>query len=390
MLSFNQAQILIKAHAPRLKIKTVLTKDAHGYLAANIYAPIDLPPFTNSAVDGFALNTADFIAGQSIPIVQSLRATAQERYELKAGSCAYIMTGAPLPGNADCVIMKEHAQIFADSVFFDLTSIKAHSYVRTQGEDVRRGSLVAVAGSKLSPQLIGALLGLGIAEVPVFAPRIRIICTGDELIQAPQKLEYGQVYFLVGAMLKAQCLALGFNDVELCQIGDHQVKIEKAINNYLDADILLITGGMSRGDYDLVPKALKSCGAEQIFHYGAWRPGKPLYFGRLRQTIIFGLPGNPVACFVGFRVFVQSMLGEAINNEQLMSTKTAYLRQDFTKIKDISLFARAKLDDSYNLTCLPGQGSHEIVSLSQANALCLFEPDQTLVKAGELVKYYPI
>src|SRR5690606_18259613 len=139
----------------------------------------------------------------------------------------------------------------------------------------------AKKSSRLNPQLMGALLGAGLAEASVYKnPRVKIICTGDELVVPPTPLKFGEVYFLVGQLLKAQCANLGLSHVDISLVGDDQTAIEQAISHSLDADVLLLTGGMSAGERDLVRPALQQCGVQEIFYQGAFRPGKPLFFGR--------------------------------------------------------------------------------------------------------------
>lgn len=390
MRSFADAIALIKAHALVPEHVNLATNKALGfYLAQDIFAGLDLPPFDNAAVDGYAVCVEHIRPHQSSPVGHTIRALGQAPYFLEAQHCAKIMTGAPIPNNADAVIMKEDAHIQESFVSFSRVPF-AGAHIRKRGEDVKKGQLVASRGQLINAQLIGALLALGIAEVRVYKkPRVIIICTGDELIEPPQKLKHGEVYFLVGAMLKAQAQALGIEDVQVIRVGDSEDLISSNLKQACDADLVLITGGMSKGDYDFVRPALARIGVLEIFYQGSWRPGKPLYFGRLNNTCFFGLPGNPVACFVGFRIFVQAWLGALFNSRDYEELRSATLINEFTKPRDFTFFARAQVQDQ-KIKILSGQGSHEIFSLSQANALCYLPAGVSELKSGSLVEYWGI
>jgi molybdopterin molybdotransferase len=389
MIAFSDAMQLIKNHALLPVAERVKTAQAlNRHLFADIFAPIALPPFDNSAVDGFALRAADVEIGKALALERSIRAVSQNQHHLTHKSCAKIMTGAPLPLGADAVVMKEDANDYGDHVIF-LAKPAASSHIRLRGEDINCGEKVAKKGQKISPQVIGCLLALGIDEIDVIKnPSVKIICTGDELVMPPKSLDFGQVYFMVGSMLKAQCQELGIYDVSVELVADDQHKISKAIKDAQGADLILISGGMSKGEHDFVRPALSSCGIEEIFCEGAWRPGKPLFFGRKDKSRVFGLPGNPVASFVCFRVFVQQVLS-LLNNNYYMERKKACLLTNFTKKTDFTIFARANVINS-NISILDGQGSHQIYSLSQANALCILEGNKPDFKSGDYIYYYPI
>ena len=391
MISFIEALDHIKANTSALDVIHIKTSKALGsYLACDIYAPLDLPPFDNSAVDGFAVCVEHIRPNQSNSVENTIRALGQDIYGLKAQSCAKIMTGAPVPMNADAVIMKEDAHYEDSRVSFTRMPVVG-AHIRKRGEDVKKGQLVASRGKRLNPQLIGALLGLGLDEVSVFKkPRVIIICTGDELVEAPQELKHGEVYFLVGAMLKSLAQALGLEDVQVMRVGDSEDLITHNLRQACDADLVLITGGMSKGEYDFVRPALANIGVSEIFYQGYWRPGKPLYFGRLNNTCFFGLPGNPVACFVGFRVFVQAWLGALFKTDDFGELRSAELINEFTKHRDFAFFARAQVNRSSKLKIIAGQGSHEIFSLSQSNALCYLPAGVSRFSAGSLVEYWEI
>src|SRR5579871_4184669 len=250
MIGYEQALELLDANA--LVLSAIKVSCAHALnmvLAEDLVAPIDLPIFDNAAVDGYAVRATAVVPGLAMPLLPGIRAITQKKPILKEGMAAKIMTGAPMPLYADAVVMKERAQDGLSHVTFS-TQISARENVRFLGEDLKRGHVAAEKGTRISPQLIGLFYGLGLDQVTVYKPpKIAIISTGDELVMVPTSLSFGQVYYLTGPMLKAQCHLLGIDDVELALVADQEHAIIDALKQSMTADIVLLTGGMSKGDY---------------------------------------------------------------------------------------------------------------------------------------------
>jgi molybdopterin molybdotransferase len=389
MIDFHDAMQLIRNEQIILEPANLpLVNALKKRLAKNIFASIDLPPFDNSAVDGYAIDSRK--CAYKMPTTLPILAKGQALLALGDKMAAPIMTGAPLPLYADAVIMKE--EVTKDQGHIHLRRLVSNNEnVRRRGEDIRKGQLVFQEGAKITPQLIGVLAALGFSEIPVFrSPKIAIIATGDELVKAGQALELGEVYYMIGAMLQAQCRLLGIDDV-LDQIVIDDIRaIEQAINDAADADVILVSGGMSLGDKDLVPKVLKGIGVKEIFYQGAWRPGKPLFFGCKNKTYFFGLPGNPVAAFVCFQIFVRALLFLSMKVQDIMPVKTAVLLKPFLKAPGMTFFPRGQVNKDNELTLVLQQGSHQIYSLSLSNALAVIDREKGLVKAGELINYFPL
>lgn len=391
MISFNEALKLIFEHPLSLGQQELSLEHAlGGVLADELKSLSDNPPFDNSAVDGFAVRVSDIVLSRPLEIKKEILAQKQEPWTLPPQSCARIMTGAPVPDGADAVIMKEMSEIIGDKAQFSINpNLKDH--IRFRGEDLTRGEVIAKRGTIITPQIIGLALGLGIHKASVIKkPRIRIIATGDELILAPKPLSFGEAYYFVGPMIKAQCMAMGFNDVLISHVGDDENDIEYAIKEALEGDLVLITGGMSKGSRDFVRPSLKKVGVKEIFFEGYWRPGKPLYFGRLGETRIFGLPGNPVAAFMCFRIFVQHLLSISTDTKKWRQYQWATITHDTKKKAEFDMFCRAVVNERNELTLLDNQGSHQMGALRTANALCHLESPHAIVKAFEPVKYYAI
>lgn len=384
MISYPQALSLIHDHPLNLHKEVRPCLDALGQrLAADIVAPINLPPFATSAVDGFALG--DGSLSDALMIQGEVKAGSQESIAIKYGHAVRIMTGAPLPHGTHAVVMKEHVREERGLLRLNTTP-QRHDNIRWQGEDIEQGERVAQQGDVVTPSLIGALHALGIKNIEVYKPpALSIVSTGDELVDAGQDLKPGQVYYLMGPMLKAQASMMGITDTTYTRVQDRLDDIRGAIKNALEKDVVLITGGMSKGEYDLVRPALYDLGVEEIFYEGLWRPGKPLWFGKLGDKKIFGLPGNPVAACVCFHVFVRPLLVGI-----KATLQRGVMKEDYQKKQGFTFFARAFVDESHEVSIVKGQGSHQIVSLSRANALAVIPEDISLIRAGELVWYYSL
>lgn len=385
MISYGEALSLIQEHPLKRHREIRSCLDALGQvLAVDIPAPIDLPPFATSAVDGFAIGDGGL--SNTLVIQGEAKAGSQDLMTIKDGHAVRIMTGAPLPYGTHAVVMKEQAHVDGGLLRLHITPQK-HDHIRWQGEDIQKGELLAQRDCVVTPSLMGALYALGIKNIEVYKPpTLSIVSTGDELLDAGEDLKPGQVYYLMGPMLKAQASMLGITNITYTRVKDCLDDIRKAINNALDAaDIVLITGGMSKGEYDLVRPALFELGVEEIFYEGLWRPGKPLWFGKYGEKRIFGLPGNPVAAFVCFHVFVRPLL---------LSTKTTLqrgmMKEDFHKKAGFTFFVRVLVDENHDVSIVKGQGSHQIVSLSRANALAVIPEDVSIIRAGKPVWYYTL
>jgi molybdopterin molybdotransferase len=389
MISFDEACKCIAREVTEAKSYEIPLAESFGkVLARDVIAPLDLPPFDNSAVDGFAIMSCALQHEKHLALGAVVRAQGQREVRHDPLTAMKIMTGAPMPLGADTVAMIEDVVQERDRVIFTKSHAPKEN-IRFRGEDIRAGDVCARAGKRIDAQTIALCAGLGLTAVPVFlSPEIKLIATGDELVRPGRDLQFGQVYFLMDAMLSAQCARIGISDIDCALVADDASAIAHALDQAFDADIVLMTGGMSKGDYDCARIALKDRGVREIFYQGAWRPGKPLYFGRRGSTLVFGLPGNPVAAFVMFRTFVEHAIGLAMKAGEGASLRTAIARNDMSKKPGLTFFARAKVSDDNGLQFLPGQGSHQLFSLSEANALAVLPEGKAIVKAGEVVHYY--
>ncbi|EMR03669.1 molybdopterin molybdotransferase MoeA [Cesiribacter andamanensis] len=342
MISVAEAKHLLLANTPPPQPVQLSLAEAGGYvLAEALYSPIDMPPFAQSAMDGYALNFGQLEADAVLRVRHSVQAGAAELPRLAAGEAIRIFTGAPVPPGADTVVMQEKVELVEGGIRLLDPELKAGANVRSPASQTQKGALAAPAGTRLNPGSIGFLAGLGLSEASVFAaPATGLLITGKELVAPGTPLQMGQVYESNSASLRAVLAEGGITPVLLRQVEDEAEATYAAIQEGLaGCRLLLITGGISVGDYDFVYAALQQAGVETLFYKVKQRPGKPLYCGRKGDTLVFGLPGNPasvLSCFYQYVVpAIRQMKGLAAEATPPFF-KT--LREDFTKSGDLPSF----------------------------------------------------
>lgn len=364
-------------------------------LAETVVSAIDVPPFTNSAMDGYAVRSADCTGGDCrLAVIGNCFAGAPFDGEVGPGQCVRIMTGAMLPAGADAVIMQERVERDADHIRFSVTP-GAGENVRYAGEDTRRGDAMLAAGTRLGAAEIGLLASVGVSEVRVRRPlRVAFFSTGDELTGLGAPLAPGQIYDSNRYTLFALCTRAGLDCHDLGVIPDDRDAVRAAFKQAGDmADLVLTSGGVSVGEADYITDTLRELG-EVNFWRMAMKPGKPLAFGRIQQAYFFGLPGNPVSVMVTFYQFVlpaiRKMNGEAQREPLLISARAT---EPFRKAPGRMEFQRGVLsrndEGGWTVSSTGGQGSHQLSSMSKANCFILLAADSSGADAGDTVTVQP-
>ncbi len=364
------------------------------YLARDVLADRDFPPFNRSTRDGYALRSPD--AGSAPALLDCLgEARAGEHFtgEVGPGQCVRIMTGAPLPSGADAVVMVEYA--LAEGTRVEVTRrVAAWENVVRQGSEAPAGSVILRRGRPLGAAEIGLLASVGQASVEAARrPRVAILTTGDEVVPVGHQPSWFQVRNSNGPILAALVASASAHPCELPAAPDDEKVLRRLIEQGLEADVLLVSGGVSVGDYDFVSGVLGGLGAEVFFRGVAIRPGKPLMFGRVRGKLFFGLPGNPVSTFVTFELFVRPALarlqGAALDGPLFLRAR---LGTSVHQKPDLTVFVPARVefqasDPVVNPT--PWQGSGDLVGLAAANCFLVVHPGEAVLAAGECVDVLP-
>ncbi|MDW1519141.1 bifunctional molybdopterin-guanine dinucleotide biosynthesis adaptor protein MobB/molybdopterin molybdotransferase MoeA [Vibrio sp. Vb5032] len=378
------------------QIEACKIEDAYGrVLADHVVSPVNVPQYTNSAMDGYAIR-GDDVERESYQVVAEVMAGHAYDQPLEVGQAVKIMTGAPTPLNGDTVVMREQATQEGDKVTFNGANIKAGQNVRQAGEDLAIGSDVFTAGTRLASPEIGMIASLGFGEANVFRRlKVAVFSTGDE-VQAPgteQKANsiYDSNRFTIMGMLeKLGCEILDFGILE----DNKQLMIEALENASAQADVVMTSGGVSVGDADYIKLALDKLGQIDFWRINM-RPGRPLAFGQINNKPFFGLPGNPVAVMVSFINFVEPALRKMQGEQGWKPLKVnAIATENLRSRQGRTEFSRGvyELDETGRLTVRTTgkQGSGILRSMSEANCLIEISPAIDTVKAGESVTIIPL
>ena len=374
MISIQQALALVSSNLiERKTIDTPISEGVGRTLAQAVYAPLSLPPFDNSAMDGYA------VCGvfEKYDLVGEIQAGDTSRYVLETGKAFRIFTGAKVPENVTAVIMQEKVKVEGKSIVLD-NSIKEGANVRRSGEEIKEGDLVFDAGFKLNPASIGLLSSLGVAEVKTYdLPKVSILVTGDELVEVGNKLKEGQIYESNGVTLKTALLQMNIVPVNVRRAKDNLADTQETIKQLLDgSDIVLISGGISVGEYDFVKKALQQNGVEEVFYKVNQKPGKPLFFGKKGRKRVFALPGNPASALTCFYVYVRPLLLHAMGIEDAFELEKGWLCHDW-EVKGIRPVIYRAIKRGHKFEILDKQSSSMLHSFARGNMLALLEPGLT-------------
>ena len=316
MIDYGEAVREIAARSKPLPGEAVPLGKALGRtLARDICARGNVPPFSKATMDGYAVRAVDTSPGVELEVTEDLPAGRVSRSRLEPGQAARIMTGAPLPEGADAVVMVEETERAGARVKV-LEAVRRGENVGQVGEDVRKGDLVLEKGIILGPAEIGMLAALGHATVWVTRPpRVAVISTGDEIVEPGGKAEPGQIRNSNGPALQAASLQAGAAAAYLGIARDRRSSLERKIGKAKKADILVLSGGVSVGDYDLVKDELRDAGVRPVFWQVRIKPGKPVFFGTRGRLLVFGLPGNPTSAIVTFHLFVRPAIDRMLGRK---------------------------------------------------------------------------
>ncbi|MCX5976219.1 MAG: molybdopterin molybdotransferase MoeA [Coprothermobacterota bacterium] len=397
MITPREAQTLILRAVKQLPPRLLPLAECLGLvLAEEVAADENIPPFTNSAMDGFALAAADSMAaGQERPcrlrVIVDLPAGSSWSGSLETGQAARIMTGAPLPQGADCVAPVEDATVEGETVSLR-QSLRPGKNVRQVGEDLIRGVVALPAKTVLRPAEIGLLAALGRTQAWVYPPaRVAILTTGDELVDAGERPGPGQIRDANGPALIAQVQAIGALPLPNLRLPDRRDAVRSALAESVEkADLVISSGGVSVGDYDFVKEVLEELGAERLFWGVAQKPGKPLAFWQVRGKPVFGLPGNPVSSLLCMEEYVRPALRYMMGHGLLFRPeREGRLAEDYAKGRDGRLnFLRVTIEEregSLWVTPTGPQGSGLLTSLSRAKALALLPAETERFPKGSRV-----
>jgi molybdopterin molybdotransferase len=377
----------VRAARPAPAVEEVALPDAAGrVLAEDVAADRDTPALARSVRDGYAVRAAD-LPGE-LQVIGEVRAGGIFAGIAGPGQAVEIMTGAPIPAGADAVVMVEYASRAGDRVRIDRQA-EPRQFINAQGCEAAAGELVLRAGARLDYSGVAALAAFGRENVKVFRkPRAAILATGDEIVEAGQTPEAFQIRNSNSWSLAAQVARAGGQPMVLPVARDNEPDTRELVERGLAADVLLLSGGVSAGKYDVVERVLAGLGAEFYFDRVLIQPGQPVVFGRARGRFFFGLPGNPASSMVTFEIFARAAL-ELLGGQEEVALHMPYARltREFRHRAGIQRFLPARLSaDGGEVTPVEWSGSGDIPALTRANAYLVADADRPEYPRGEPIR----
>jgi molybdopterin molybdotransferase len=388
MISVEQAINLLNNNIPKSKKNQLSLLDAQNHiLADDVVSTINMPPFRQSAMDGFALNIHDSLVYN---LIGEIKAGDSHKMELKPGEAIKIFTGAAVPDSANAVIQVEKTSLNGNRLELNET-INLNTNIRPIGEQIKTNEVALIKGTKLNATSIGFLAGLGITTVTVYKkPSIGILVTGNELVKPGNNLEYGKIYESNSIMLQAALIDSGVKKSTIYEVNDDFLNTKNSIKKALNEnDILLISGGISVGDYDFVKGALNELQVETLFYKVNQKPGKPLLAGKFEDKLVFALPGNPAASLTCYYIYVKPILKKITGESENSSTIKKEITHNFIVNNTRSQFLKANFSDN-NVSVLSHQQSSMLNTFALSNCLIHLPEGNYELKKGSKVDIYHI
>jgi molybdopterin molybdotransferase len=407
MIDVKDALKAVLEHTPLLPSETILLHKAlHSVLAETITARDDIPLFDSSAMDGYGVKVNDIESASdkrpvALKIVGIVRAGQVYEKPMEHGTAVKIFTGAMVPEGVEAVLIKENASEI-DGKVLAKSPVKTGENIRRRGEEFLRGDEALSPGVLITPPVIGLLAGLGYAKVRVHRkPKVAVVITGDELIDPEKPLKEGKIRDVNSFTLQAALEELGVEMASLKRTSDNPEKLLETVHQSLQsADVLIISGGVSVGDFDFVREVSERAGIEKVFWKVAVKPGKPIFFGtkgaknngqlRLTENLVFGLPGNPASVLVTFYLFVRPALLRMMGRKETQLTSLpALMESNVQKKNGRAEYLRGKLQSQNGSVCVGFHGeqhSHMLSSFANADCLAVFPKEQMCITKGEKVQ----
>ena len=390
MISTAEAKAIISKNTNALEPVSLLLFEAAGkMLSEDIFAQMDIPAFPQSSMDGYAFSFDAWKQGKPLIIEGESAAGNNQQLTLPTGKAARIFTGAPVPDGADTVIMQEKVKIKDNQLLIEDAELQKENSVRSAGSEIKKGALALPAGTLLSPAAIGFLASIGIATAKVIPdPTIIIIVTGNELQQPGEPLQYGQVYESNSIMLGTALKQVHMTGSKILHAEDKLPLLTSVLKTALEqADLVLLTGGISAGDYDFVLPAAGACDVRTLFHKIKQRPGKPLFFGKKGNKLVFGLPGNPSSVLTCFYEYVLPALSHLTGRSLGLKTIKAALSKPYKKSAALTVFLKAFYDGE-RVTVLDAQESYRLSSFATSNCLLVMEENAGECAEGAITEIH--
>lgn len=391
MISVGEAKDLILQNIQTLGEETISLSEATGrILARSVLAKNDVPSFDNSAMDGFAIRYEAHLAFYSIKY--QYQAGEPQTQSLQPGEAAKIFTGAPVPQNANAIIPSELATESGGKLYLTTDKIWMGMHIRKKATQNAAQDIVAHKSNYVGPGLIALLSSCGVDQVDVYKkPRVSYIITGNELLDPGSALSDGCIFNSNGPAIQSFLQLCGIQSIHAFTATDHKMKLKETIADALDcSDLIILTGGVSAGDFDFVPQVLDELGVRKLFHKVKQKPGKPIYCGKKKHQWIFGLPGNPAAVLACLNQYVKPcILGLCGHDEIFNQFIPLPLAESWTKGPGLSHLLKAKMEHQ-QVKILQGQESFNLLPFNECNAFVLIDEEVEIVNKGTVLNVYPL
>jgi len=386
-IGFEEARKILSESIFELEKIEIEVKDSCGYvLAENIRSPIPLPPYTSSAMDGYAISGNEM----KFKLVGEIKAGDTKEYKLGKGEAMKVFTGSKIPKMTYAVVPKEQAEEKEDGTVYIKKEVKKFQNIRFKGEEVKKGETVLKKGLVITPPVVGFLSIMGIKKVKVIRkPRVSCIITGNEIVEPGRKLKDGQIYDANSFSLYSALKAAGIEKITMKRVKDNPKLITKTFRALLEnSDIIIFSGGISVGEYDFVRDVFQKEKIKPLFYKVRQKPGKPIFVGTKGEKFIFALPGNPAATLVCFYEYILPVIRGMMGYKKIFPDEVEMiLGEDINKKEDRLYFIRAKRDGEM-IYPLPNQESHMLSSFALADSIIILPENIKEVKKGEKVKVH--
>lgn len=388
LVTVDEALAIIRKSAHQsASVKMPLREARSRVLADDVCAEVSLPPFDQSAMDGYAVNFASM--KEQMRVNGFAPAGKRVVAEIAKNEAVRIFTGAMMPAGADTVIKQEDVNRAGENISFEVQAVQQGQNVRLKGEQIKKGNVALAKGTMLNDGAIGYLSALGISSVAVIQlPKVSVIVTGNELKSAGEILEDGEIYESNSNALISALKSQGIIDVEVRKAEDSpeivRIEVEHALKN---SDVVLITGGVSVGELDYTTRVLNELGVESKFHGVAQRPGKPLYFGIAGEKIVFGLPGNPASVLSCFYIYVIPALRAQQATAHGLTRVILPVSNSYGKPANLTCFLKGKIEGDH-VRILPGQESFILSSFAEADCLVEAPSGTAEIQVGDKLNCY--
>jgi molybdopterin molybdotransferase len=387
MISVAAAKNTVLSQCAELSTIQLAIEEAVGYtLSENMFSQINIPSFRQSSMDGYAIRMVD--VEKTLHIQDELPAGSSKQISLQENACIKVFTGGPIPEGADIVIQKEWVEVIDNHIQISAGFVELGANIRMPGSDIKKGGLAFKKGTTISAMHLGYLASMGIREISVIRkPTVGIIITGNELVQPGKELLPGQVYESNSFALKACLQKQQIKTIHVYHVKDNVEATQQIIAQALsENDVLLITGGVSVGDYDFVAGACIQQGVQKLFHGVKQKPGKPLFFGKKEEVLVFGLPGNPSSVLSCYQQYVYPALN-ALTGSMQVENSFAKLEIPFEKKPPLTLFLKG-FYKSGSVQILPAQASYQLSAFVTANCWVELEEEIHYFAQDQVVKIH--